>query len=426
MAITSITLTNPGAETGDTTGWTLRSGSFAALTTETSDPIAPHAGSYFFSSGSSATTKWDQQVAVPGGVTASVDAGTAVIKLSAYHRGFSADADYGHLYIEFYAVDGTTLLGSANGTDSDPNAWTLKTIYYNVPVNTRFIRVGTLNTRAAGTVLNSYWDDFALEISNAGPTDYAGLYGVFAHQLGVYALFWKPTAEVEARQTGVYSLAASETSTTLFKHFAHQLGVYALCLPNRDSRKLRAWTFTQDDHDFYVLQLGSMTLVYDKNSQQWSQWKSPEFNYWRGADGCGWEGFNVSCDTETGKVWKIDASNRLDYGTTPITSQVFGILTERFRINVPCYMAELALSEGSPPSGVDAGEVSLGLRTSADDGQNWYDHGTVPSTALGEPITVRWYGLGLMKAPGHLFEITDTGYARRIDAFNIEVGNANP
>jgi hypothetical protein len=37
--------------------------------------------------------------------------------------------------------------------------------------------------------------------------------------------------------------------------------------------KLRAWTFTLDGHDFYVLRLGmDLTLVYDVYSEQWMDW----------------------------------------------------------------------------------------------------------------------------------------------------------
>jgi hypothetical protein len=37
--------------------------------------------------------------------------------------------------------------------------------------------------------------------------------------------------------------------------------------------KMRAWTFTLDGHDFYVLRLGmDLTLVYDVSSEQWVDW----------------------------------------------------------------------------------------------------------------------------------------------------------
>jgi hypothetical protein len=187
-----------------------------------------------------------------------------------------------------------------------------------------------------------------------------------------------------------------------------------------DERMMRAWTFTQDDHDFYVLHLGASTVVYDKLTDQWAQWKNSDAAYWRGLDGCDWEGWNVCCDPDTGKIFKIDPVNRLDYGTTPITSQVFGGMTERFRNYTPCYMAEVAISQARPPAGVDVTTVGIRLRTY--DTISWTDHGTLQGQPTGTMLYARFYGLGLLKSPGVLFEITDYGYARRIDGLNIEMG----
>lgn len=183
-----------------------------------------------------------------------------------------------------------------------------------------------------------------------------------------------------------------------------------------------AWTFKQDDHEFYGIQLGEGgTLLWDKLTGQWCQWKSPTYAYWRVVDAVDWEGYNLAGDTESGKIFKIDPTGRLDYNNTPIVSKVVGYLTHRMRTHVPCYTAQLALKTGEPPAGFTTGNVGITLRTSTDNGQSFVDHGQVAGGGLLEKIVVRWYGLGLMKAPGMLFEITDSGYTRRIDGLGIEV-----
>lgn len=243
-------------------------------------------------------------------------------------------------------------------------------------------------------------------------------------QIGVYAVGSEPAASALGSQIGAYGVGAAETSNGQHDMLVHQLGAYALVKSYPDRRDLRAWYFPQDDHDFYVLQLGDTgTLVYDKTTKQWVKWVSPDEAYWRGADGCDWEGFNICCDPQSGKIWKIDPVGRLDYETTPIRSQVTSMISKRFRNYTPCFMAELAVSESNPPSGIDASTVGISLRTYDHAGTDIVDHGEVTGTAIGEDITVRWYGLGLMKPPGTVFEIVDTGYARRINGFNIEVGN---
>jgi hypothetical protein len=252
-------------------------------------------------------------------------------------------------------------------------------------------------------------------------------------QSGVFAIITAPTSE--ERTTQYLTLTAINFPTV--DENTTQGGLLAATMAGMDirntntvvlvaiklgaeERTLRAWTFTQDDHDFYVLQMGAETYLYDKLSEQWCQWLSPDASYWRGNDGCDWAGINVCCDPDTGQIYKIDADNRLDYATTPIVSQVFGGMTERFRNFTPCYMAEIALSEGRPPAGVDATTVGVQLRTY--DTLTWTDHGTLQGQASGNMLYARFYGLGLMKSPGVLFEITDFGYARRIDGLNIEMG----
>ncbi len=252
----------------------------------------------------------------------------------------------------------------------------------------------------------------------------SGALGVREHQGGVYAMVSQPADFIYQMQAPILTVAASETSSGLFQVQARQLGVYVLVRPNADRRELRAWTFVQDDHIFYGIQLGnSLTLVYDKATQTWSQWRSPGKTYWRVEDATDWEGMNLGCDTSTGIIWEIDPTGRLDEGTTPITSIINGGFTKRFRKEDPCYMAELALSEGSPPS-VDASTLSITLRTSDDGGRSYFNHGAIIGEALGEDISVRWYGLGLMNHPNRIFEITDTGYARRIDGLDIEIGGS--
>lgn len=237
-------------------------------------------------------------------------------------------------------------------------------------------------------------------------------------QARVRMLVAYPAEEASLTQARVRNLlggSANEAQLT-------QTHVRLLIKYGRDIRTLRAWTFTQDDHDFYVLQIGTFgTLVYDKLTQQWAQWKSPSFTYWRGNDGVQWEGWNIACDSESGKLWIIDAEGRLDYGTTPIISVVTGGISSRMRMNIPCYMAELSVSEGRPPDTIPEGDVGLTLRTSDDGGQTYLTHGEVVGKGQSEDMTVRWYGIGLIPAPGKVFEITDTGYARRIDGLNVEV-----
>jgi hypothetical protein len=221
---------------------------------------------------------------------------------------------------------------------------------------------------------------------------------------------------ISQRSTQLGGLVGLKTDTVL--RTTASFGLVAI-IRNAQERVIRAWTFTQDDHDFYVLLASNETYVYDKLTDQWSQWASPDATFWRGVDGCDWEGINICIDPDSGKLFKIDPTNRLDYNTTPITSIVYGGMTERFRNMIPCYMAELAISQANPPAGILG--TTLGIKLETTDTVDSINHGTVQGSLAGSRMTARWYGLGLIGSPGILFKITDTGYARRIDGLNIEV-----
>jgi hypothetical protein len=413
----SQTLVNPGGELGNTTGWITDSGAAVAVSTGST-----HSGTYKLGgSNTSRNSTWHQDLIVPGARQSAIDNGATTISLKAWHLDTSNPGFWqyvGHLFVTFLSSENANL-GSVALADSAPSAWTQDSISTAVPSGTRTIRFGTINTQTLGpSGLGVYWDDFTLDLVEDVP-----IYAANSQdkQTVAYVLGSQPAAQVRDNQSVSYAVSAGETSTGLPTK-VHQFVAYALVQGIADRRDLRAWTFTQDDHDFYVLQLGDTnTLVYDKATKQWVQWKSPAVSYWRGNDGCAWQGINLCCDSLSGKLFKIDPTGRLDYGTTPITSVVVGGITERFRSNIPCYMAELAVSEGLPPTGIDATRVGISLRSG--DGRTWIDHGSVTGTILGDSITVRWYGLGLMSKPGKIFEITDTGYARRIDGLNIELGS---
>jgi len=417
MTTYSITITNPGAETGNTTGWTMLDAGMGATSSD------KHSGTYSFDGlagfGSVAAGMY-QIINVDPSHYSLVDDELVQIFVKAWHRTEDTD-DVSQLSVTLYSgLNGTgTNLGSNTSANHNGSTWTEITAFLAVPSGTRSIKItATASNGDAQIGQLNLWDDFTAYFDDVGAASLRN------QQLGAYAIGQYPSEEARASQVGGQILGAAEESSGLFDVFSTLLGAYALVKGFPDRRDLRAWTFTQDEHDFYVLQLGDTgTIIYDRLTGQWAEWRSPDKPYWRGNDGVGWEGINLACDNLSGKLWKIDPEGRLDYNTDPITSIVTGGMTLRERKVVPCYDAELAVSQGQPPASLEEGAVGFSLRTSDDGGNSWYDHGTIPGEALGDEMLVRWYGLGTMNKPGRIFEITDTGYARRIDGFNVELGN---
>lgn len=204
--------------------------------------------------------------------------------------------------------------------------------------------------------------------------------------------------------------------------------------------KLRAWTFTLDGHDFYVLRLGMiMTLVYDVYSQQWMDWDAFEQTYWPTFVGFNWVGgigivdedghsFNSNVlvgDDTLGLLYFLDPETPYDESfdgpLDPDQEKFFPrVLQGQFPIVgrevQPCYAVWLNTDMGDPAY-VGAG---VQLEISDDGGKTYDDMGTVTVTTSASPEPeLSWYSLGQITAPGRLFRITDDGAVARIDSMEM-------
>jgi hypothetical protein len=200
------------------------------------------------------------------------------------------------------------------------------------------------------------------------------------------------------------------------------------------SPRLRAWTFTLDGHDFYVLRLGdTLTLVYDVYSEQWMDWSDFEKVFWRPNIGINWTGGDglaptygsnvVAGDDTFGLLWFLDPEQPYDEHPEPLnsTQQLFferitmGQVPVRGREVVPCYATWLTADSGDPAY-TGAGVQML---ISDDGGKSFQDVGTVTVTLGDAPSQINWYSLGQITAPGRLFKIVDDGAITRIDSLEM-------
>jgi hypothetical protein len=203
--------------------------------------------------------------------------------------------------------------------------------------------------------------------------------------------------------------------------------------------KLRAWTFTLDGHDFYVLRLGlKMTLVYDVTSEQWVDWDAYEQAYWPTFIGINWVGgtgildadgssfhSNVLVGDDTlGLLYFLDPEQPWDQSfdgpLDPDQEKFFprvlqGQVPMLGRENMPCYAVWLNTDMGDPAY-VGAG---VKLEISDDAGKTYDDMGTITVTTGVNSPELFWGSLGQIEAPGRLFRITDDGAVARIDGMEM-------
>lgn len=235
---------------------------------------------------------------------------------------------------------------------------------------------------------------------------------------------WIDSSQVAMRVTGVPRVDLE----------AVMVRVYAIGNTRTDNRRVRAWCFRLDGHNFYLIRLGeSSTLVYDMTTGQWAEWSSPNLPVLRVNCGMNWLGMpsialedghttNILAGDDTaGLLWTLKPEQGYDEAVRetipdwPFTRRVVGGIPMKMRETQKVGAAYVTASIGSPSlTGAD-----ITLRTSDDDGNTWTDHGTITAESGNYDQEYAWRSIGLIKAPGRIFEITDTGASVRIDGLDI-------
>ena len=174
----------------------------------------------------------------------------------------------------------------------------------------------------------------------------------------------------------------------------------------------RAWSYVQDGHTFYVIDLGTQgTYAYDTSTQQWNELQTDGTN-WNMTNGVMWGQRVVAGDHVTGDVWELDPGAVTDAGGAyEIDHVVTGVVSLRGRTFVSCDAVRVAASAGVV---ADSGAV-MNLRFSDDDGQTWSDYYPITLTEGHTYQDLAWRSLGSFRSPGRIFEFSDSGGLIRID-----------
>ena len=206
-------------------------------------------------------------------------------------------------------------------------------------------------------------------------------------------------------------------------------------VPATQIPKVRAWGFSLDQHDMYCLRLGDdTTLLFDLTTGKEVSWDSNARNVWRAHIGTNWTSVTsktyasglatnvIAGDDSLGVLWSLDPTKAVDdpdtigNAVTPFTRIVTAGVPIRMRNSVRCDAVYLTVSNGQPFTGQEA----ITLNISDDNGATWQSQGTVVLIAGQYEQEVVWRSLGLMGAPGRIFEFVDTGGTVRIDSLDLK------
>lgn len=237
-----------------------------------------------------------------------------------------------------------------------------------------------------------------------------------------------PTDFIHASQAMVHSALRMSTDLRV-----SQTVVMAAVRGAPQNPDVRAWTFTLDGHDYYVLRLGdNEAIVYDRYAKQWYDWRSGEIGrVWRGNTGLNWDGGDgfaatygsnvIVGDDAFGLLWFLDPLLGVDESTTvdgpmrPFQRIVMGQVTARRRDVIPCYEIFITTDSGEPAfTG-----AAVRLEISDDAGKTFYNAGEIVAETGNFDQEYSWTSLGQIEAPGRLFRIIDNGAFARIDDMDM-------
>lgn len=219
------------------------------------------------------------------------------------------------------------------------------------------------------------------------------------------------------RYTFVSELAAiavslSEKNMTAVSEIA---AVVAYVTGGTEKFNSRGWGFTLDQHQFYVLHLGNQgTVVYDVLSQEWAEWQTEGYVGWNAEHGIEWNDEVYFGDISLPTLWKMSLESDLDEDFRTITRVVTGGIPATGRTAIGTGMFTLSATPQATliSDGDDVPFIVLSI--SDNGGKLFRDRNTILVDG-NETQDLSWKGLGMIKAPGRIFKITDTGGFIRID-----------
>lgn len=271
---------------------------------------------------------------------------------------------------------------------------------------------------------------------------------VLVPQGGVFAVTQDVTPELHIPQTNalaVYNVPAEEVRATfsginaVYRRLSQQMEitqavVLAVVRGRVDDPRIRAWTYTLDAHDNYVLRLGSSfpTLVFDTLTEEWSIYRTGLNDPWRAYTGRNWLGGRglalpwsdvIVGDDGNGALYFLSPDDNYDDDAltgeeTPRTFRrrlVGQVVVKPGYDATPCFGVQLFGSIGSGP-----GDLTVSLEVSDDRGHTYTNVGDITLSSEDYNTRAHWRSLGRMSAPGRLFRITNDGSLKRIDSLDMD------
>lgn len=211
------------------------------------------------------------------------------------------------------------------------------------------------------------------------------------------------------------ALAVIRTSTFLYASTLEVLATTGVSVTSRTDA--RAWSFSWDGHEFYVLHLGDTgTFVYDATTQFWSQWVTTSYPTWNAERGVVWRGRVLAADRDSGEIREVSFDTFLDDAFRDTEHKVSFLLSVRGRTSSSVHSLRAVIAPVDEP-------VDMSLQWTADQGLTYTNPISLTVPPNSGSADIAWRALGNMRTPGRVFTISDTnGPVRISDIFGLVDG----
>jgi hypothetical protein len=158
----NLNIVNPGAETGDKTGWTNIFGGSGVEAGNTPNPPGPRTGSFFWTRTGGFNEGWrmEQTISIDPADFPMLDIGRNGYHFEWYQSADATNDDTGRCEIIF--LDGNEVelgRGTATTIATTPDVWTLRTLIGKVPPLTRSVTIAMQSVSHVSVTSDAYFDD---------------------------------------------------------------------------------------------------------------------------------------------------------------------------------------------------------------------------------------------------------------------------
>ena len=160
---TDLSIVNPGAETGDTTGWTV-SGGFTTRTGAVGETPGAYEGTYYFYGGDSTASSSAYQ-------DIDVSASTSSVNVTWQQSHYSGD-DKANIRLEFYSLGSLVGSNPGPGLSTHTGGWLERTTNdVALPAETDTVRIIIEAQRFAGNNNDAYFDAISASVAATNPSE---------------------------------------------------------------------------------------------------------------------------------------------------------------------------------------------------------------------------------------------------------------